>query len=1013
MAENVPVLGHLAASYLGDYLALLIGRAPAEVAARAFLAAVVAAVVIPLVLRSWAATWPWLAGWTPARRAAVTVTGSAAVAVILSTGLAEPLAAAVAAMVLTSLWWARAGNDRPAGGPLVRIAMSHGVPFLMAALVVRSGLVVPFTLLGPVDAALSVGLLVGLPAALSSLDRRGRGDAGGPAGVRVILVLSQSAALSGVALAVGDPAVAGLAAAIGGALVAAVANRSPDPGPARMEDAVWKGVGLGLTVATLRLLTGAGAGIGPAVAACLWILPVADALVGLLARGRRRLPLAGGGGGQVLVRLTARGVGAGRARLLVGAVGAAGALGALAAGRGWLSPPAATGLGLVPVMVLLLGTARVCVYKAPVVGLRWPARALVALVVGLPVLALPAAWSAATSIPTLRSSNQLVEDAIDRIQSDDGDTEGSGSCQPPETPEQCLATAQASFTQVSDRLSGPLVSLARLVPVVSPHLVAARTLVDGGAELAGQGAAVAGGVNPDAIGFRAGAINLAGIGPLADRMAVATEALVGVRSRLLGVDDRFLVGPARQLISGLTDRLEGVGSTAANLSETLQLAPELLGGNGPRTYFLAVQNNAEARATGGLIGNFAIIEASGGQLSIGGLGRVKDLRDNGLPLPERVLHRPPDDEYRRRYDRFQPESTWQNVNLSPDFPTVGEVIADLYPQSGGSPVDGVIGIDAVGLAAMMELTGPVSVGEWPEKITAENVVDVTLSQAYEAFATKEERVDFLADVADRVVARLAEDPPSPARMASVLGRAARGRHLSVYLANPQAQRLIGRLGIAGGIPAPVGDSLLVTSQNAGANKVDYHLRRELSYEVTVAPAGRAAQVDGSLSVSLKNGAPSTGLDPYVIGPNTGVVQAGENLSITSVYSALTPTGVTFNGDAVPPLLGTELGHSVYRDFLSVPSHSTGTLVVPMTGEVALEAGGWYRLDLRAQPLLVPEVATISISAAPGWRVAEVQGFDANSGQAGIGIEDDGRGTEARGRVTLNGDRRVRVRLVRS
>jgi hypothetical protein len=42
----------------------------------------------------------------------------------------------------------------------------------------------------------------------------------------------------------------------------------------------------------------------------------------------------------------------------------------------------------------------------------------------------------------------------------------------------------------------------------------------------------------------------------------------------------------------------------------------MLGQNGPKRYFLAFQNNAEARGTGGLPGAFAIIEANHGKLAI-------------------------------------------------------------------------------------------------------------------------------------------------------------------------------------------------------------------------------------------------------------------------------------------------------------------------------------------------------------------------------------------------------------
>ena len=62
----------------------------------------------------------------------------------------------------------------------------------------------------------------------------------------------------------------------------------------------------------------------------------------------------------------------------------------------------------------------------------------------------------------------------------------------------------------------------------------------------------------------------------------------------------------------------------------------------------------------------------------------------------------------KRYGQFRPQFNLQNVNLSPDFPTVGKVLETLAPEAGVGDVDGVIAVDPEGLAALLELTGPVS-----------------------------------------------------------------------------------------------------------------------------------------------------------------------------------------------------------------------------------------------------------------------------------------------------------------
>ena len=79
-----------------------------------------------------------------------------------------------------------------------------------------------------------------------------------------------------------------------------------------------------------------------------------------------------------------------------------------------------------------------------------------------------------------------------------------------------------------------------------------------------------------------------------------------------------------------------------------------------------------------------------------------------------VLAGPAD--YLARYGRFgagvdgEPVAIdfWSNVTMSPDFPSVTEVFAQLYPASGGREIDGAIAVDVESIARFLELTGPIA-----------------------------------------------------------------------------------------------------------------------------------------------------------------------------------------------------------------------------------------------------------------------------------------------------------------
>ena len=57
-----------------------------------------------------------------------------------------------------------------------------------------------------------------------------------------------------------------------------------------------------------------------------------------------------------------------------------------------------------------------------------------------------------------------------------------------------------------------------------------------------------------------------------------------------------------------------------NTALAARLVPPMMGADGPRTYFVAFQTNAEARGTGGLLGGFGILRFDNGTPTVDTLG---------------------------------------------------------------------------------------------------------------------------------------------------------------------------------------------------------------------------------------------------------------------------------------------------------------------------------------------------------------------------------------------------------
>ncbi|HUF98202.1 MAG TPA: DUF4012 domain-containing protein [Ilumatobacter sp.] len=437
----------------------------------------------------------------------------------------------------------------------------------------------------------------------------------------------------------------------------------------------------------------------------------------------------------------------------------------------------------------------------------------------------------------------------------------------------------------------------------------------------------------------------------------------------------------------------------ANALEAVRVAPYLLGEDAPRHYLVNFTTPVEARGRTGFAGNFAELEANAGQIRMTRFGRIADLQREGTPLVERKISGPP--EYLMRYGRFEPAMTWQNVTMSPDFPSVAAVMAELYPQSGGRQIDGVLSVDPTALAALLELTGAVAVGGLAEPITAANALDYLQERQYVDLPNAE-RIDLLEAVAHATFERLTNiDLPNPRRMGEILSGSIDGGHLRFVVFEARVGRLLHRVRLDGAMPPVDGDSIAVVTNNAGGNKIDLFMRRTTTYSVHWQPETGA--VSAELTMEFMNTAPTTGLPAVIIGNAIRPTAdqplpppAGTNRLWLSVYSAWNPTSVLIDGRPTKLEAGRELGRFVVSGFVDIPASATRIVTISVSGSVP--PGGQYVLDIAGQPQPTAEELHVTVEALGARRVIT------------NGTNSDG--TIARWDGPLRGDERIVVDAVR-
>lgn len=524
-----------------------------------------------------------------------------------------------------------------------------------------------------------------------------------------------------------------------------------------------------------------------------------------------------------------------------------------------------------------------------------------------------------------------------------------------------LRRAERAFGEAHGRLDAWWARPVRLVPVVAQNAQALTYATEAGSTLTGAAARTAEDVDLDALSRQAGAIDLELLATFSTPMRAAAQEVLVAEERMRLIPQSMLLPPVRERLSELERRISDVAPEAVLAADVVDIAPALLGADGPRRYLVIFVQPSEARGGGGFIGNWAELTATEGQLEMTRHGRIAELRE--VPgARERVLQGPAD--YVARYGQFNPQYWVQDVTMSPDFPSVAEVLAHIWVDAGGAPLDGVLQLDPYALAGLLELTGPIQIDGYPQRLTSTNAARVLLRDQYLEFSDRSVRADFLGEAGRVGFEALLDAPlPSPRRAADVLHGPARDGRIRFWSFHDGEHEVFTKVGVHGALPPPTtGDFLSVRHQNNANNKIDIFLSRTVRYEARVAPDTGALEAE--VLVRLRNDAPTSGLPDAVIGDNDKGLPLGTNQMLLSVYTPHELRSVTIDGDRAPVSSERELGHRVYTVLVSIPAGTTAEVRFALEGKVA--AGASYALTLSPQALVRPDEVVVSVQGAGRW-----------------------------------------------
>jgi len=178
------------------------------------------------------------------------------------------------------------------------------------------------------------------------------------------------------------------------------------------------------------------------------------------------------------------------------------------------------------------------------------------------------------------------------------------------------------------------------------------------------------------------------------------------------------------------ESIQAINQQIIMITDLIDYTDELLGYQEPEKYLLMFQNNAETRPTGGFLGTYGYLTLEDGQ--------TKDLKVDQIYKPPYVQREKLADIYKTRLGyptdipeellpaepfikRYKRSFYIQNINCTPDFPTVAErtlwSFENIFELE---RADKVIALDPTIITDVLKIIGPIKLSKYDVVLTSKN-----------------------------------------------------------------------------------------------------------------------------------------------------------------------------------------------------------------------------------------------------------------------------------------------------
>jgi hypothetical protein len=576
---------------------------------------------------------------------------------------------------------------------------------------------------------------------------------------------------------------------------------------------------------------------------------------------------------------------------------------------------------------------------------RWIRWAVTAALVGLVIVTIYSATSMFWAVQGVRADVDAAAEAVKG-----GDFSAASSA---------VTELADSSTELAGVTSSLTWSLASHLPVIGPSISALNVMASAVADVSVAAEPVLATI------AEAGSTTerVAALGSSEDALRTLSSTIDSASSSVGALDPAELRFGLGEQVTELQEALPEAASLASAGADAAAVLPGFMGLDGRRTWMVLLQNPAEARGSGGLFAGYALVEVVDGRPTIlEAVSRKESLDEFELPY----------------LDVVSPESaalwgqylgTWASFNLSGDFPEVA-ALASAGMAAKGTPVDGVVALDAYVVQALLSGTGKVEHrGVTLDGTNAADFFTKDLYAQYPDFDTVEAKDELALGLVYATIDSLLKRPLDYPTLLSAVPPVVERGHLKMWSPQPAEEEWLTSVGLGGDIASLDPSTSLVALNNATGGKLDAYVTPTVTVYrglCLVDSTGSEPMQRSAITVTLQNDAPS-GLPEYVeVRLDAPDSPAGSTRTLVHVYG---PAGAAIDeiyrdGDFGTLVTGPEAGRPVWGSETEILQGEDSTLTYLFTEPVTAGDSPGVTVPGTAIPAEVSVIEVGSSSPCP-------------------------------------------------